>query len=311
MLLLATGLLAHTQSPGLWVPFSQDTSYKSTSHSVTPSESKTQGTSSPLPKRHCCILPTETVLSPVSFLKSCLHVAFFFCNLFFNAVDGMLLQMCSSTWTAWLNKMKENYPNFQPYCWLIHAKTLPEIRSSSESWSLTQITAVWYWPQLTAIGTCHSAGAGKEMLKKCLGLRKRRKNHGGKNLQMHWSRGNSGDDSSHHPILGQKRNGKRTPLSRGSSWNPPNSYKDPQTPNFFFIESHNPLSWFVNILVQPPPCRAQCSWQRPGWPPECCRNWWLRPNPAFPAPKSPTSTSVMKGWWVMGENSKMEKKELP
>jgi hypothetical protein len=47
------------------------------------------------------------------------------------------------------------------------------------------------------------------MLKKCLDLRKRRKNHAGKNLQMHWFRGNSGDDSSHHPILGQKRNGKK------------------------------------------------------------------------------------------------------
>ena len=51
-------------------------------HQVTPSESKAQETSSPLPKRHCRILQTETVLSPVSFFRSCLQFTFLFATCF-------------------------------------------------------------------------------------------------------------------------------------------------------------------------------------------------------------------------------------
>ena len=59
--------------------FRKDTPYKSTSQSDTKSlpESKAQGTSSALPKRHCSILQTETILSLCFYFRFCLQLTFF------------------------------------------------------------------------------------------------------------------------------------------------------------------------------------------------------------------------------------------
>ena len=76
VLLLATDLLPDTQSSGLC---KKDTPYKSTSQSDTKSlpESKAQGTSSALPKRHCSILQTETILALCFYFRFCLQLKFF------------------------------------------------------------------------------------------------------------------------------------------------------------------------------------------------------------------------------------------
>lgn len=143
------------------------------------------------------------------------------------------------------------------------------MRSSSESKPRTQITAVWYCPQLRATGTskrndmrslrlCHGMIWSflwfVQVLKKCI-IHKRQKR-----LNNILSKLLSSSTAFH---LG------------------------------FFLNSQALEVLLRRFFTCQPswPCRGCHSWQRSGWPLEHCQKRSLLPSPTCPAQRRPTSTS--------------------